>query len=84
MNKISFLFYQEQTKVRFVGLSGSGKYTIVQLLLRFYEPIEGEIYLDDRNIKDYDIFTLRNYFSGVWQDLNYSKEVFMKIFSMED
>lgn len=67
LNKLSFIIMPGM-KVGFVGVSGSGKSTIIQLLLRFYEPIEGEIYLDDRNIKDFDILTLRNYFSGVLQE----------------
>ena len=56
------------TKIGFVGLSGSGKSTILQLLLRFYEPNEGEILLDDINIKNYDLTLLRDYISGVFQD----------------
>ena len=46
-------------KVGVVGESGSGKSTIMQLLMRFYPPISGEIYLDKRNIKEYDLYSLR-------------------------
>jgi ABC-type multidrug transport system fused ATPase/permease subunit len=35
-----------------VGPSGSGKSTIIQMIERFYEPKEGEIYFDDVNLKD--------------------------------
>lgn len=46
-------------KVGFVGPSGCGKSTIHQLLQRFYDPIQGEILIDQVNIKDYDIHFLR-------------------------
>jgi len=38
-----------------VGPSGSGKSTIIQLLERFYDPNNGEVLLDDVNIKDFDL-----------------------------
>jgi ABC-type multidrug transport system fused ATPase/permease subunit len=47
-------------KVALVGPSGCGKSTIIGLLLRFYEPLKGEIYLDGKNIKDYDLKHLRS------------------------
>ncbi|UCH72146.1 MAG: ATP-binding cassette domain-containing protein, partial [Thermoplasmatales archaeon] len=40
-----------------VGPSGSGKSTIVNLLLRLYDVKEGGVYIDNLNIKDYDIFS---------------------------
>jgi ABC-type multidrug transport system fused ATPase/permease subunit len=40
-----------------VGASGSGKSTVVDLLLRLYDVDEGGMYIDDKNIKDYDITT---------------------------
>ena len=42
-----------------VGPSGSGKSTIVQLIERFYDPAQGEIFFDDINIKDIEVKTLR-------------------------
>jgi ABC-type multidrug transport system fused ATPase/permease subunit len=41
-----------------VGASGSGKSTIVDLLLRLYDVDEGGMYIDNKNIKDYDITTI--------------------------
>ena len=39
----------------FVGYSGGGKSTIINLLLRFYDPLSGEILLNNINLKDYNI-----------------------------
>ncbi len=55
-------------KVAFVGPSGCGKSTIIQFLLRFYDPDQGTIELDGRNIKDYDIHYLRDCFGVVSQE----------------
>lgn len=55
-------------KVALVGPSGCGKSTIVQMVLRFYEPESGEILLDGRNIKDYDLHYLRRLFGLVSQE----------------
>lgn len=38
-------------KIALVGHSGSGKSTIVQLLMRFYDPVEGQILINGRDIK---------------------------------
>ena len=42
-----------------VGMSGSGKSTIANLLLRFYEPTEGRISVDGRDIRDYSLASWR-------------------------
>lgn len=55
-------------KVAIVGHSGSGKSTLINLLLRLYDPDEGQIYLDDRDIKKYDIHALRNFIGVVHQN----------------
>lgn len=55
-------------KTAIVGNSGSGKTTILNLLLRFYEPIEGEIYIDNKNIKELSEGTLRKHISIVRQE----------------
>ena len=54
--------------VALVGVNGAGKTTFVKLLLRFYDPTEGEILYNGRNIKDYDIESLHSRFATVFQD----------------
>lgn len=54
--------------VALVGPSGSGKSTFAGLLLRFYDPQEGSIRIDDEDIKTVSLESLRNQISVVWQD----------------
>ncbi|MHB8871003.1 MAG: ABC transporter ATP-binding protein [Candidatus Doudnabacteria bacterium] len=55
-------------KLAIVGFSGSGKSTIVKLLLRFYEPTTGEILIDGKNIADYNLQALHKRIGLVLQD----------------
>lgn len=55
-------------KVALVGSTGSGKTTVVNLLMRFYEVDSGEILIDDINIKDIDCNNLRKNTAIVLQD----------------
>ncbi|MEJ7682449.1 MAG: ABC transporter ATP-binding protein [Segetibacter sp.] len=56
-------------KVLILGKTGSGKSTIAQLLLRFYEPQTGEITIGGRNISAYSLKSLREQVSYVPQDV---------------
>ncbi len=56
-------------KIAIVGPSGTGKSTIASLLLRFYDIESGTILIDDKNIYDYDLETLRGNMSIVPQDV---------------
>lgn len=55
-------------KVALVGFNGAGKTTLIKLLLRLYDPSEGEILLNGVNIKEYDLEEYRRYIGVVFQD----------------
>lgn len=52
-----------------VGSTGSGKTTIISLLNRLYEIQGGQIRVDGRDLRDYDVFTLRRHVAVVLQDV---------------
>lgn len=54
--------------IALVGHSGSGKSTFLDLLPRFYDPTEGQILLDDMNLKQYHIDDLRKLYGIVTQE----------------
>ncbi len=56
-------------KVAIVGSTGSGKTTLINLILRFYESNSGSIFIDNINIKDIDLKNLRSQISLVTQDI---------------
>lgn len=67
-------------KVALVGASGSGKSTIAKLMLKYYEPEEGEITIDGVDIKDYKNDSLRRVISYVPQNIElFSKSIFENI-----
>ncbi len=51
-----------------VGENGAGKTTLVKLLARLYEPTEGRILLDGKDLRDYDLKSLRNSIGIIFQD----------------
>lgn len=53
--------------VAFIGSTGSGKSTLIQLIPRFYDVSEGEILIDGVNVKDYQLSALRNKISYIPQ-----------------
>ena len=55
-------------KLALVGANGAGKSTFVKLLCRLYDPEEGQILLDGRDIKEYDSKEYIKLFSYVFQD----------------
>lgn len=55
-------------KVAFVGPSGSGKSTMLDLIIRFYDPVSGDILIDNQNIKDFTLKSYRSIFGIVSQE----------------
>ncbi len=51
-----------------VGMNGSGKTTFIKLLCRLYDPVEGEIHMNDFNVRKYDYRQYLELFSVVFQD----------------
>lgn len=56
------------SKNAIVGINGSGKSTLIKLLMRLYDPTEGEILLNNINIKEYDIRAYRDLIGVAFQD----------------
>lgn len=67
LEDVSFTIKKGQT-VALVGHSGAGKSTIINLILKFYDPSEGEILLNGKSYADIDYQVLRKNISLVFQD----------------
>ncbi|TAE28232.1 MAG: ABC transporter ATP-binding protein [Candidatus Kapaibacterium sp.] len=55
-------------KLALVGENGAGKTTLVKLLARLYDPSEGRILLDGRDLREYDVESLRSGIGVIFQD----------------
>lgn len=67
LNNVNFTINRGE-KIAIVGPSGAGKTTIFQLLLRFYDIDEGEILINNNNIKNIKLSDLRDFFAIVPQN----------------
>ncbi|MEG0526484.1 MAG: ABC transporter ATP-binding protein, partial [Longicatena sp.] len=59
LHDISFKAKKGET-IAFIGSTGSGKSTLVNLIPRFYDVTSGHIYIDGVDLRDYDLFALRS------------------------
>ena len=67
LRDVSFTIAANGT-VAVVGENGAGKTTLVKLLSRFYDPTEGAIYLEGRDLREYDLGDLRRHIGVIFQD----------------
>lgn len=67
LENISFTLEKGKT-LGIIGATGSGKTTIVNLLMRFYDTTLGKIIVDGKNVKEYDTKSLRQKFGVVFQN----------------
>lgn len=68
LHDVSLTLYPGQT-VALVGTTGSGKTTLVNLLLRFYDPQKGSITIDDKDIATFELRRLRTIVGVILQDV---------------
>lgn len=59
LKNISFKAHKGET-VAFIGATGSGKSTLINLIPRFYDATEGEVFVDGVNVKEYSLEALHN------------------------
>ena len=74
------LHFHSGESVVLVGLNGAGKTTLLKLMTRLYDPTQGEILLDGRDIRDYDVSQLYDIYGTIFQDFGrYADTVEMNI-----
>lgn len=88
IHNLSFVLQGGKTYA-LVGHNGAGKSTIIKLLMRFYDPDEGEIFLNGKNIKAYELRKYRALFATAFQDfqifsLSVMENVLMRRGTKED
>ncbi|MBI5325158.1 MAG: ABC transporter ATP-binding protein [Ignavibacteriae bacterium] len=59
---------EKTKKIAFVGSSGSGKSTMLDLIIRFYDPVSGEILIDGKNLRSFRLDKYRSLFGIVSQE----------------
>lgn len=64
------LFIPAKQSIAIVGQNGAGKTTLIKLLTRLYRPTEGHIFLDGKDLAEWDEAALRSRFGVVFQDFN--------------
>jgi ATP-binding cassette subfamily B protein len=67
LKNINFALAPKES-VAIVGENGAGKTTLIKLLVRLYDPTAGQILIDERDIREYDLESLHKIFSAIFQD----------------
>jgi ATP-binding cassette, subfamily B, bacterial len=67
VQNINFRLYPGE-KIALIGENGAGKTTLVKLLARLYDPTAGQILLDDRDLREYNVEELRREIGVIFQD----------------
>jgi ATP-binding cassette subfamily B protein len=67
LNRLNFRLYPKE-RVALIGENGQGKTTIVKLITRLYDPTEGQILLDDVDLRDYSLEDLYSEIGVIFQD----------------
>jgi ABC-type multidrug transport system fused ATPase/permease subunit len=83
LHGISFKAKAGET-IAIVGATGAGKSTIISLLNRFYDINDGEICIDNTNIKDYTINSLRSHTAIVLQDVFLFADTILNNITLKD
>ena len=69
LKNISFKL-EANEKMAIIGVNGAGKTTITKLLLRYYDPTQGDIFINGINLKDIDLESWYKTLSNIQQDIN--------------
>lgn len=83
LKNLSFKLNAGET-LAIVGSTGSGKTTITNVINRFYEFQQGEILIDGRDIRDYELYALRSHMAMVLQDVFLFTGTVMENISLRD
>jgi subfamily B ATP-binding cassette protein MsbA len=84
LNEVN-LWVPKGTSIALVGASGAGKSTLADLLPRFYDPVAGRITIDGKDLREYDIHSLRRamgivsqdtflFNTSIWKNIAYGRE----------
>ena len=77
LDNINF-FIEAGTKVALVGQSGAGKSSIINLISRFYDPLSGEIFINQQSLKNINLNSLRDNVALVSQDTVIYNKTFLE------
>jgi len=83
LDDVSFSLHKDE-KIAFVGINGSGKSTLIKMLLRLYNPDEGVILINGKDIASYSLVSLRKNFSVYFQDMSNMSFTLRENFDLSD